>query len=133
MIRVVNFKHRDSLPEPWFYVGRAMPSQGIHGSLLGNPFRLTKSKTREEVIRAFKEWLWKEINDPASEARAELYRLAARALEDDLYLACWCAPLSCHADVIKAAIEWINKQSKEMNEQGHSNPKTTDGSGTKAP
>jgi hypothetical protein len=108
LIRVVNFRDRDCLPEPWFYVGRAMPGR-VEGSALGNPFKLTRNDTRETVIARYKEWLWAQMNDPTSEARAELHRLAARALEGDLYLACWCAPLSCHADVIKSAIEWINK------------------------
>ncbi len=108
MIPVVNFKYRDPLPEPWFYVGRAMPSR-VEGSALGNPYRLKKGQRREEVIALYKDWLWAEMNNPASEARAELHRLAARALEGDLYLACWCASEPCHADVIKAAIEWINK------------------------
>ncbi|HMX26007.1 MAG TPA: DUF4326 domain-containing protein [Blastocatellia bacterium] len=110
MIQVVNFRNRDALPEPWYYVGRDVPAHAIFGSPLGNPYRTTKGKSREEALAKYKAWLWREMNDPASEARAELHRLAKRAQEGDLYLACWCAPQSCHADIIKAAIEWLNSQ-----------------------
>jgi len=39
--------------------------------------------------------------------RLEVFRLARLAKKGDLYLGCWCAPLPCHGDVVKKAIEWI--------------------------
>jgi hypothetical protein len=76
MIRVVNFRDRDNLPEPWFYVGREMLRLKIYGSAVG--YRLGKDKTREQVIAKYKDWLWNEMRKTESEARSELYRLAAR-------------------------------------------------------
>jgi hypothetical protein len=75
------------------YVGRPSP--------LGNPYRVGQHGTREEIIARYEKWL-----GTTDAALRELIRLnemdkAGR----DLVLACWCAPLPCHADVIKKVIE----------------------------
>lgn len=74
------------------YVGRP--------SALGNPFRIGRDGTREEVIAKYEAWLLREYCDPGSEARLAYYDLLMKATRGDLTLVCHCAPLACHADVI---------------------------------
>jgi hypothetical protein len=70
------------------YVGR--PSD------FGNPFGLAGTKanfivaTREEAISKYRDWLLSQP-DLVARVRAEL---------KDKVIACWCAPLPCHADVL---------------------------------
>lgn len=87
------------------YIGRTMARQGLRGSPLGNPYRLNKGDKREDVIARYAEWLDNELEDPTSPASVELARLTEIAQAGALILLCWCAPLSCHGDVVKARIE----------------------------
>ena len=75
--------HRKRNPlEGAVYVGR--PSRW------GNPFVIGKDGTREEVLAKFREYA---IGRMASEP-SWLEPLAGKDL------ICWCAPLSCHGDVL---------------------------------
>jgi hypothetical protein len=60
----------------------------------GNPFILDDDGTREQVIDAYRDHYLP--NKPSLIAR--LNELQGRAL------GCWCAPLACHGDVLKAAV-----------------------------
>ena len=80
MPRVLN-KRNDAIPKGAVYVGR--PSKW------GNPFKIGRDGTREEVIAKYREWLLD--NEPLMEDLAELKGR-------DLY--CYCSPLPCHADVL---------------------------------
>ena len=65
----------------------------------GNPFRLRSRASlgeRKEVIEAYRCWLLE---------RPDLVEQAKRELRGK-NLACWCAPLPCHGDVL---IEIANK------------------------
>lgn len=110
MIEVVNIKTcsiKDKLGTH-VYIGRRMPNRP--GSLLGNPFKprsYTDPQARQECLDLYRDWLTKQELS-RSEAWHELQRLAEIAKTDDLYLACWCAPLSCHGDILKAEIEKMN-------------------------
>lgn len=73
-------------PPPYVYVGR--------GSKWGNPFRAGIDGNRSQVITLYEEWLLKQ---PA--LLAEIHLLHGRNL------ACWCAPLPCHAEVIQRLAE----------------------------
>lgn len=55
----------------------------------GNPFTLGKDGTREEVIQKYREWI---VTQPI--LMQGLGGLKGRRL------ACWCAPLPCHGDVL---------------------------------
>lgn len=77
MPRVLN-KHRDKVPPGAVYVGR--PSKW------GNPFKVGRDGSREEVITKYRAWL------PMSGLDLSELR--------DKDLVCWCAPLPCHADVL---------------------------------
>lgn len=79
MPKVYNKRDAD-IPPGAVYVGR--PTKW------GNPYRISKHCTREEVIATYRMF----VAEPrAAEIRAEL-----RGKD----LICWCAPLPCHADVL---------------------------------
>lgn len=63
------------------YIGR--PSKW------GNPFIVGIDGTREEVISKYRVWLC-----------AQPHLLAALHELKGKVLACWCAPLACHGDVL---------------------------------
>jgi hypothetical protein len=55
----------------------------------GNPFKIGKDGTREEVISKYREWIMKQ-----PELLADLHELKGKVL------GCWCKPLACHGDVL---------------------------------
>jgi hypothetical protein len=81
MARVLN-KRTDEIPPNAIYVGR--PSKW------GNPYKVGRDGTREEVIVKYAGWLegmtFNELLD-LDELR-------------DKDLVCWCSPLPCHADIL---------------------------------
>ncbi len=65
----------------------------------GNPFRIGRDGSREQVIALYRADLWRRI------------RSGAIALEDlaqlnGMRLACWCDPLPCHGHVLARAAAW---------------------------
>lgn len=76
-------KRTDKIPQDAVYVGR--PSKW------GNPFVIGKDGSREEVIEKYKRWL---LGQPSLVAQAKK-ELRGKSL------VCWCAPLACHADILK--------------------------------
>jgi hypothetical protein len=98
MIKLGNKKHGDV----GVYVGRP--------SILGNPFKVGRDGSLEEVIAKYRVWLWGEIKKHGSvfNKLVELVELSKRG---DLTLVCWCSPLPCHAEIIRNAIMWMRKQS----------------------
>ncbi len=81
MVQVLN-KRLHGIPKGAIYIGR--PSRW------GNPFRLEDFETRDACIAAYRSWLF---------ASPELIRDAKRELKGK-DLVCWCAPASCHGDVL---------------------------------
>jgi len=63
------------------YIGR--PSKW------GNPFKIGRDGTREEVIEKYRRFL---LNNP--ELMSSLHEVRGKIL------GCWCKPLPCHGDVI---------------------------------
>ena len=102
-IRVVNKRNHVGLGE---YIARP--------SVLGNPFRIGPDGNRAMVIEKYRQWLWARIKDHQGPEWDELQRLASIARDGELVLICWCAPLPCHGDIIKAAIEWLLSQPLEV-------------------
>ena len=90
MIRVANkhsWKHAKAILQPdAVYVGR--PSKW------GNPYEIGRDGTREEVIAKYRAWIAER-----PELVDELAAMNPRTL------VCWCAPLPCHADVLKELLE----------------------------
>ena len=103
-IIVVNYKHDR---EGVIYIGRAMPRYGLPGSDLGNPYR---AGVDADPLRLYKRWLWSRIQG-RTQAFVELCRIKDLVLAGQtIKLACWCAPLDCHGNIVKAAIEWMIKE-----------------------
>lgn len=71
------------------YIGR--PSKW------GNPFRVTKTQSRELAIERYKIWLLdnKPLLDQVQELKGKV-------------LGCWCHPLSCHGDILVKLAEGGN-------------------------
>jgi len=101
LIYVVNC--RDPIakwPTPtWHYVGRNMHDINYRGSALGNT---------QGDLHAYKQWLWRQMQDEDSTEYQELVRILGYSLKlDGISLGCWCAPRPCHGNIIKAAVEWM--------------------------
>ncbi len=90
MCTVVN-KYREAYD---VYIGR--------GSIWGNPFPITPENGREQVIAAYRNYLWAAIKS------GKITKPMLLALEGKK-LGCFCKPKACHGDVIKAAVEWAAK------------------------
>ena len=81
MPKVLN-KYKDEIPPGSIYIGR--PSKW------GNPFVIGKDGTRDAVIMKYKCWL---------ERQPDMVKAAKRELVGK-DLVCFCAPKSCHGDVL---------------------------------
>jgi Domain of unknown function (DUF4326) len=104
-ITVVNIR---TFQGPAEYIGRPMP--GHIGSPLGNPYKIKPwgPYDRDESVRVhYRSWLWKEMQKRSGEVYRELIRLALIAIARPLKLACWCAPKTCHGEIIKNAITYL--------------------------
>ena len=94
-IQVVNKKQ---FKGEGIYIGRP--------SVLGNPFAIGRDGDREEVIARYRAWLWDQVK-ARNEVFAELLKIKAMAERGEVCLICWCKPLACHGDVVKACVEWM--------------------------
>ena len=104
---IVSRRWKWKTPGVVVYVGRAIASLDLEGSVLGNPFRIEEDSIEERrgVIAQYKLWFDEQRKDPASLVSIELARLTAIVRSGErLVLSCWCAPLPCHAEVIRDAI-----------------------------
>ena len=96
MTKVLN-KRTDKIPPDAIYVGR--PSKW------GNPFKIgsfhngKRITTNEDAVRLHKDWLL--YSEEGQMLASEIGELAGKDL------ACWCAPLPCHADIL---LELANKE-----------------------
>ncbi|MFB9995314.1 DUF4326 domain-containing protein [Deinococcus oregonensis] len=90
------------------YVGRKTtyrPEFGADFGILGNPYTIPKHGPREEVIALYRQWLPSRLKADTAEARAVQGLVERVRAGEKLLLICWCAPLACHADVIRAEVE----------------------------
>jgi len=100
-INVVNVRTHSGPAE---YIGRQC--YGQQRSPLANPYRIVNSD-RTHCLEKYRQWLWIEIQDRGA-TYDELMRLVEmHRAGETVNLACWCAPQSCHGDVVKSAIEWM--------------------------
>jgi hypothetical protein len=90
-------------------IGSLLPGQiyVVRPSPLGNPYLLGRDGNREEVITQYRRWFWAQLQLPSSPQERELKRLLAQAQSGELELLCWCAPLPCHAEVVRSALLWL--------------------------
>lgn len=97
------------------YIGRQ--NKDRKGSALYNPFKLRNAQDdikRAEVVANYRKYLWSQIQMGDSRIMGELQQLKAIAQSGELNLLCYCAPRQCHGDVVKACIEWMIEQEKEV-------------------
>ena len=103
---MITVKDKHSYKGAGEYIGRP--------SVLGNQFSHLdgtlaqfKVATRDEAVSRYHEWLQIHFkSDPA--VRTELLRLVdIYERTGELVLICWCAPLACHGDILKTAIEHL--------------------------
>ena len=85
-MKVLN-KHKDIIPAEAVYVGR--------GSPWGNPFIIGKDGDRMQVIHKYQ----KLVNENMLSNYPEFYEWLLPLKDKDLV--CFCAPLPCHADILK--------------------------------
>ena len=105
-IHVVNKRGYDGQGIP-IYIGRP--------SIFGNPFSHLKGKTlaryktdtREESIAAYREHFDDQIKNNKV-FKLELDKIKNLSRDNDVYLICWCKPLSCHGDLIKVYLDWLD-------------------------
>lgn len=73
-------------------------------NILGNPYPLTRSNSRETVIDLYRKWLTERMQED-SKQKQEVIRLAMlHGQGKKIGLLCCCSPMPCHADVIKQFI-----------------------------
>lgn len=104
MIYVVNKHHR-----PYEVPDEAPVFNVMRPTIFGNPYIIGRDGVRTQVVHKYRRWLWSNISQSTLAQRAHLQaldQLVAIARTGDLVLECCCAPRLCHADIIKAAIEW---------------------------
>ncbi len=70
------------------YIGR--PMRGYRSEGWGNPFKIGRDGSREEVIEKYRAWIME---------RPELQARIRRELRGKI-LGCWCKPEACHGDVL---------------------------------
>lgn len=82
------------------YIGREVPEHGLSASKWGNPFVLEDESAaeRERVIGVYRDWVIKQPHLMGS-----LKELIGQRL------GCWCAPLSCHGDVLVELVHSIEE------------------------
>ena len=96
----INVRNKSRWKQDGYYVGRP--------TVLGNPFRITEDQTRDICIQRYANGLKKAIEHRNTELIYELQKMEAHLIEHNtLNLVCWCAPESCHADIIKQVL--LNK------------------------
>ena len=86
----------------------------MRGSPLGNKFRITQTRSREQTVKEYRIWLWLMIKRRDKAVITELSRIRVLAERDNVCLVCCCSPKLCHGEVIKSAINWsINMRAKK--------------------
>lgn len=80
------------------YIGR--------GSPLGNPYPINAHQDRNTVCDKYEIYLRKVLQDKSSPQYAEMLRLLELHKSGvNLHLQCFCKPLRCHGDTIKAILQ----------------------------
>ncbi len=95
---------------------------------LGNPFHIGTDGVRAEVIAKYKRWLWAHIKSRQGPVYAKLMEYLQRhRAGETIQLLCHCKPLPCHGDVIKAAVEWLDKEGSVGSDRSDRSKSDNDG------
>lgn len=77
------------------YVGRKNKTYNLEGHPLANPFKLEKEKDRDHIYNLYEKWLKAEYRFQENlEVDWQLDFMRGK------WLACWCSPKKCHADLL---------------------------------
>ncbi len=102
MDAVINLRHEPQLREAFGHAHVVDDTVLIdRRTRWGNPFRIGRDGSREEVIARYRADLWRRI-------RAGGIPLVDLAELDGCWLACWCEPLPCHGHVLARAAAWAS-------------------------
>ena len=100
MEAIINLRHEPKLREAFEY------AHVVNNTVLidrrtrwGNPWRVGRDGSRDEVIARYRADLWRRI-------RANEVALEELAGLNGCWLACWCEPEPCHGDVLARAAAW---------------------------
>ena len=100
-MKVLNFYHIGKvIPENAEYIGRYNHNFNLKASKFANPFPMKKPEDRPVVIEQYKAWIWQQLMDE------KITRDEVLALKDK-NLVCYCAPLSCHGDILIKLIDYL--------------------------
>lgn len=77
-----------------FIDGERFPKES---SIWANPFKITKTETRDSVVEKYREYIVQQIEEKDLHFKLEELR--------GKQLGCWCAPESCHGDVLLSLLE----------------------------
>ena len=102
-MKIINMRKCPHIPENAVRIDRR--------TRWGNPYRIGRDGTREEVIERYRETLWRRIRN----GEIDMKELAAL---DGKTLACWCTPQRCHGEILSRAAIWAARQLDD-------NPRTT--------
>lgn len=93
MIYVINVRKMS----PDVYIGRRWSL--FDGSIFHNPYHIGTDGTREEVLEKFIVYWY-------ADEQKWLRDAALRDIPDGSTLGCWCAPQTCHGDIIAGYLMW---------------------------
>ena len=100
MSAITNLSHEPKLREAFEY------THVVNNTVLidrrtrwGNPWRVGRDGSRDEVIDRYRADLWRRI-------RAGEVSLEELAELNGCWLACWCEPEPCHGDMLARAAAW---------------------------
>jgi hypothetical protein len=122
-MKVKNILSNKFIKNESVYIGRS--SKRFKQSPLANPFLLENESKREDVVQAYREWLWGkmsglsmhteigkkyELKVPSKwkettqqQVISELIKIGSNNL--DVY--CYCSPKLCHGDIVIKATKWL--------------------------
>lgn len=118
-MEVINIKHYDKdiskvsekHGDNWVYIGRSIPTYGLHASPLANPFSSDKYASAtysRDPMASYKKWLWDKIKSYDYDVLNALLDLTL-----DTKLVCWCKPSPCHGDIIASAYNYVTGKISE--------------------
>jgi hypothetical protein len=106
MISVVNkYKHTPTPNDT--YIGRGSPF-GNPYSHLPSTYVCFRVDSRNEAVEKYKGWFESSLCDRSF--MEKLNELAKKSISEDINLVCFCAPLRCHGDIVKAKIEELARE-----------------------
>jgi len=77
---------------------------------LTNPYDFFTIGERAKTLEKYKQWLWKQMQDPKSPEYQAMRRIVILAEEGPIVLVCTCYPQECCASIVKSAVEWWIKE-----------------------